>query len=216
MLTSILSFIVLTLAAIFILGLDSYCDYIQIVLHHQAQFWSCGYNLSLMGFWSKLFNPIATTDPIEPLWRSASIASWGTLISDLMVTAIVLTLIHRARTVYERDLAFGGLVTAMLLVAPVTWDISLPMLLVPLALIVYDPLTAHSRYMVLGLSSVLVIDWVPQNTLTQLVHGNRPFTVIPWTFVVGVPSIKFYALLGTLLLGTVAFLNHMRERVLLR
>ena len=41
--------------------------------------------------------------------------------------------------------------------------------------------------------------------LTELAQAGRSFTVVPWTFMLGVPSLKFYALLGTFALVLAAF-----------
>ena len=72
------------------------------------------------------------------MWPSPALARWGTYGSDLAIAAIVATLAYRARTLAERDLAFASAVTAMLLVSPVTWDITLVLLLVPIAVIAQE------------------------------------------------------------------------------
>ena len=180
---AVLSFLALTLTAAFVLGPDSYHDYVRIVIPKQAEFWSCGYNLSLAGFWHKLFNPIATVDPIQPLWSSPALARWGTLVSVLTVSVVVAVFAHRAKTSLERDLAFGATVTAMLLVSPVSWDYSLPLLLVPIALIARCADKPEAHWMLAVLALFLTIDWVPQSIFTQLAQGNRLFTRIPWTFI---------------------------------
>lgn len=198
-----LSFLALTLATVLVLGLDTYDDYVRIVLPGQAKFRSFGYNFSIAGLWHKLFDPGGETGLIEPVWPSPALARWGTLLSDLAITAIVATFVHRARTPAQRDLGFALVVTAMLLVSPVTWDFSLPLLLVPIAVIARH--TAKSGWMAITLFSILVVDWIPQNLLTELAKSGRSFTVFPWTFMLGAPSLKFYALLGTLVLGFAAF-----------
>jgi hypothetical protein len=91
----------------------------------------------------------------------------------------------------------------MLLVSPVTWDFSLPLLLVPIAVIARR--AAKSGWMAITLMLILVVVWIPQNMLTELAQSGRSFTVFPWTFMLGAPSLKFYALLGTLVLGLAAF-----------
>ena len=139
---------------------------------------------------------------IEPLWPSLAVARWGTLLSNLAITAIVATVVHRARTPTERDLAFATTVTAMLLVSPVTWDHSLLLLLVPIAVIARS--AEKSRWIPAALALILAIDWIPENTLRELAKAGRSFTVVPWTFMLGAPSLKFYALLGTFALGIAA------------
>ena len=67
----------------------------------------------------------------------------GTLLSDLLATAIVASAACRARRRDQRDLAFAMAVTAMLLVSPITWDYSLPLLLVPLAVLTRAAMTSR-------------------------------------------------------------------------
>jgi alpha-1,2-mannosyltransferase len=198
-----LSFFALTLATAAVLGPDCYCDYVRIVIPRQAQFQSCGYNLSIAGIWHKLFDPVGEHGLITPLWPSPALARWGTILSDLAITAIVVMFIRRARTLGQSDLAFASVVTAMLLVSPVTWDVSLPLLLVPIAVIARRAKT--SRWIVAALLLILLVDWIPQMTWTNLTLANRSLRVAPWTFMLGAPSFKFYSLLALFALGLVTF-----------
>jgi alpha-1,2-mannosyltransferase len=193
-----LSFLALTFVTALILGSDAFHDYATVVLPWNADFRILGYNISIAGLWHKLFHPIQG-EMIEPLWPSLAVARWGTLLSNLAITAMVATVVHRARTLTERDLAFATTVTAMLLVSPVTWDHSLLLLLVPIAVIARS--AEKSPWMPAALALILAIDWIPENTLRELAKAGRSFTVVPWTFMLGAPSLKFYALLGTFALG---------------
>jgi len=198
-----LSFLALTLATVLVLGLDTYYDYVGIVLPGQAKFRSFSYNLSIAGIWYKLFDPAGEAGLVEPLWPSPALARWGTWLSDLAITVIVATFVHRARTSAQRDLAFALVVTAMLLVSPVTWDFSLPLLLVPIAVIARS--AGRPQWMTAALVLILAIDCIPQSMLTMLAQAGRSFTVFPWTFILGAPSLKFYGLLGIFSLGLAAF-----------
>jgi Glycosyltransferase family 87 len=197
-----LSFLVLTLVTAFVLGMDTYHDYITIILPHQSKFRSYGYNLSIAGLWYKLFDPVGERGWMTPLWPSPALAHWGTVLSDLAITVIVATFVHRTRTSAQRELAFALVVTAMLLVSPVTWDFSLPMLLIPIAVIAHR--TGESRWMPVALTLILAIMWIPQNMLTELATAGRSLTSFSWTFMLGAPSLKFYSLLGILALGIAA------------
>ena len=201
-LAAALSFLALTLATVLVLGLDTYYDYVRIVLPAQAKFRSFGYNLSIAGLWHRLFDPAGETGSIEPLWPNLALARWGTLLSDLAITVNVAMVVHRARTSAQRELAFALVVTAMLLVSPVTWDFSLPMLLIPIAVIASR--TGKSRWMPVALTLILAIMWLPQNMLTELATAGRSLTSFSWTFMLGAPSLKFYSLLGILALGIAA------------
>jgi alpha-1,2-mannosyltransferase len=211
LLTATVSFLALTLATALVLGLDAYHDYVWVVLPGQAKFRSFSYNLSIAGFWYKLFNPVAETGPVEPLWLSPTLARWGTVLMDLAITMIVATIAYRARSLVQRDLAFASTVTAMLMVSPVTWDFSLPLLLVPIAVIARGTVKSQLRWMPATLVLILAIGWIPQNMLTELAQAGRSFSVFSWTFMLGAPSLKFYALLGTFVLGLTAFRAEKKE-----
>jgi alpha-1,2-mannosyltransferase len=208
-LATALSFLTLTLVTATVLGLDTYRDYMSVILPYQSKFRGFGYNLSIAGLWYKMFDPASDKGPVDPLWPNTALAYWGALCSNLTITLIVARVVYRARTLTERDVALASTVTAMLLVSPVTWDFSLPLLLVPIAVIARS--AGKSPWMPAALVLILTIDWTPQNTLTALAQAGRSFTVFPWTFVLGAPSLKFYALLGTFALGLAAFRVEKKE-----
>jgi alpha-1,2-mannosyltransferase len=194
----------LTLLTIMVLGWDTYRDYVCVILPHQARFRSFGYNLSIAGFWHKLFDPVGERGWMTPLWPNPALARWGTVLSDLAITVAVAMCANRAKTAEQQDLAFSITVTAMMLVSPVTWDISLPLLLVPIAVMTRN--TKGSRWLPAVLMSTLLLVWMPQIALTKLALGGRSLSVAPWTFMIGAPSIKFYALLAIFGLGLFALL----------
>jgi Glycosyltransferase family 87 len=205
LLAAVLVFLALNLTAALILGVDAYWDYIRVVLPYQSRFRSFGYNISIAGFWHKLFDAVGEHDTIAPLWLCPALARWGTLLSDLAITSVVLKLGNDARTIALRDVTFALVVTAMLLVSPVTWDFSLPLLLVPLALIARCSMQSRTNWMLAPLILILVIVWTPQILLTKLALAGHTIIVAPWTFMIGAPSLKFYALLGTFALGLAAY-----------
>jgi Glycosyltransferase family 87 len=209
-LTAAFSFLALTALTVSVLGVDTYYDYVFLVLQNQAKFRSFAYNLSIAGFWHKLFSPAAETGPVQSLYFSPALARWATLVSNLAITIIVMVVAHRARSPRQCNLAFAATITAMLLVSPVTWDFSLPLLLVPFALIAHCAHTSRTRWAMATLLLILAIDWVPQNLLTEIWQVGRSSSTFPWTFMLGAPSLKFYALLGTFLLGLASFMYEMR------
>ncbi len=210
LLTAAFSFLALTALTALVLGVDTYYDYIFLVLQNQAKFRSFAYNLSIAGFWHKLFDPAVETGPVQSLWFSPALARWATLVSNLAITIVVMVLARRAKSPLQRDLAFASAITAMLLVSPVTWDFSLPLLLVPFALIARCACTSHTRWITAALLLILAIDWVPQNLLTEICQTGRSSGMFPWTFMLGAPSLKFYALLSTFLLGLASIRCEMR------
>ena len=103
---------------------------------------------------------------------------------------------RRASTRDQRDLAFAMAATAMLLVSPITWDYSLPLLLVPLAILTGAART--SRWLPVLLVPVLTIFGLPQMKVMEIVLAGQAARVASPGFMLGVPSLNFYALLATL------------------
>jgi hypothetical protein len=202
-LSAALSFVALTIATIAILGLDPYRDYVQVVLPVQTRFRGLGYNCAIAGFWYKLFDPAGENGLITPLWPCPALAQSGTLLSDLAITVIVGAFAYRARTRSQQDLAFAAVVTAMLLVSPVSWDISLPLLLVPIA--VLGRSASRPRWMPAAFLLALALVWMPQLLPTKVAPGAHSVRAVSWAFVLGPPSLKSYALLGLLALELTAF-----------
>ena len=197
------SFLALNLATATVLGRQAYEDYFHVVLPYMRVFPTLGYNFSFAGFWNKLFDPVGEGGVVIPLWPSPAIARGGTLLSDLAATAVVAALAYQARTPARRDLAFGAAVTAMLLVSPVTWDISMVFLLVPIALVART--AEKSPWMPTALVLILTILCLPQKPLTELASIDRTCPVVSPAFMLGHASLKFYALLGVFFLGLAAF-----------
>ena len=190
------SFAALTLATAAVLGWQAYDDYVRIVVPSLEKFRSYGFNLSFFGFWHKLFDPAS-----ERGWVSAALVQPGrrslsALLSGLLATALVTWASRRARTRDERDLAFAIAATAMLLVSPITWDYSLPLLLVPLAILTGAART--SRWLPVLLVPVLTIFGLPQMKVMEIVLAGQAARVASPGFMLGIPSLNFYALLATL------------------
>ena len=203
LLSGMATLLCVTLITLAVLGPESYRDYLWEVLPSQSVFRGFMYNFSVAGFWHKLFDPVGEAGALLPLWPSPSMARIGTLVCDLGITATVIGLAYRWRRPEERDAAFGLAVTAMLLVSPVTWNFSLPLLLVPLAQIATEARRSTTRG--LALWAILLVVWMPQEFLTALLWGSSiPASPV---FSLGAASAKFYALLGTFALGVALMLD---------
>ncbi|HKI17304.1 MAG TPA: hypothetical protein VKA15_05470, partial [Isosphaeraceae bacterium] len=157
---------------------------------------SCGYNISLAGFWHKLFDPSFENGRVQPLWQCPALAAWGTLLSDLVVTTVIINIVRQARTPEQRDRGFALVVTGMLLVSPVTWDVWLPLLIIPLAVIARA--AAHSPVILTVFLSIVLAIGIPQESLTTLF--GHPCGLASPVYMLAAPSVKFYALLGVLAL----------------
>lgn len=192
------TFAAVTLATAAVLGRDTYRDYLWIVLPSLGKFGSYGYNLSFGGFWHKVFDPASERGWITPLWYCPAVARAGTWLSDLVATAVVGVVAYRARTRDQADLAFALATTAMLLVSPITWDYSLPILLVPLAIATRS--TLSERWPAVLLLPIVTIFGLPQKNVLAWILAGRPPRVASPAFMLGIPSLNFYALLTLLVL----------------
>jgi hypothetical protein len=122
-----------------LLGPEVYRVYFQEILPRLAPVRSSWYNASLVGFWSRLFDPATTEVHVLPLWRSSMALRVAVLLSELAVIITLARLVRSADTRNARDHAFGFALTGMLLVSPITWDHSLLLLLLPISILLHDP-----------------------------------------------------------------------------
>jgi hypothetical protein len=200
--------LLLNLATALILGADAYRDYVNTVLPSLRAFQGFGYNLSIAGLWHKVFDPTAEVRLAYPIWQNASVARWGTVTIDLLVTAVVADLARRARTPAQRDLAIVSSITAMIMVSPIAWDITLFLLLLPVAVVVRT--VGHIRWVPVLVLLITLVIWLPQPLLTTLATAGGRIDIATLAFMLGAASVKFYALVGTFALGLFAY--HVEQR----
>jgi Glycosyltransferase family 87 len=183
--------------AVLAFGSRDVLTYFQQVIPEVNTWRSAWLNCSLAGFWSRLFDvtDVGTRELFHapPLARILTYASCGAL------TAAVARSAWRAKSREQRDLAFAAAVVAMLLVSPVTWDHSLLLLLVPVAILWYHiAKTAESQLLLAAL--LFVPTFVPACRLWQLMLEPVSLPVMnrladPWRSVVAL-AIVTYCLLG--------------------
>lgn len=199
------AFLVLTIVTAAVLGTQAYADYLHVVLPGLQRFRSYAFNHSFFGLWNKLFDPASERGAIRPLWYCPPLARYGALTCDLIVTVIVMVASWRARTIPARDLAFSMAVTAMLLVSPITWDYSLALLLLPLAVATCAAMTSRSHWATLALVPMLVVFGVPQSALLAFVLPGMVMKDMSPAFVMGIPTMDCYLIIS--LFGLLAALS---------
>jgi hypothetical protein len=208
---AIVAFIAWNAAAALLLGTDSYRDYIDTVLPRMEAFRGFGFNLSISGFWHKLFNPVSEPGWVPPLGPSPMLARVGSLASILVLTAFVALISYRAQTRTQRDLAFSTAITGMLLASPVTWVYSLMLLLIPLAVLARgagQPGWISPR----SLTLVIAVLAVPQQAWTSLTVGEQP-TSATLFFALGATSVRFYGILALSVMLTAVSLRTQTELI---
>jgi Glycosyltransferase family 87 len=184
-----------------ILGLETYRAYIQDVLPNLKTFSSSWFNASLVGFWSRLFDPDTPVQHVEPLWRSAMAAQAGILVSWIAVLAVLARNARRAQTRTGLDHAFGSAITGMLLLSPITWDYAFLLLLVPVAVLWANPPRTERAKILLLTASAGLWFWqkpfchilIPGGFLQGMAYPVHSLTVL---------SYQCYSLIVLLILGT--------------
>ena len=131
-----LALVVVTALTALVLGPSCYRDYLANALPSLDKYRVGWPNLSLAGFWHKLFNAPRGSKVI-PLWQQPILAWGGLLVSDAVVIGLTAWAAAHSRSRAESDLAFASTVTAMLLVSPITWDHYFTILFLSLFLLWY-------------------------------------------------------------------------------
>jgi hypothetical protein len=132
------TFLALALLTAAVLGTEVYRTYLGEVLPRTAErYRSAWFNLSLAGFWARLFDPQAGDRGmhVTPLLLSRPLAHAAFAASAVAVAAVVAFCAARARSRSAADLAFGVALVGMLLVSPITWEHYLLLLPLPLAVL---------------------------------------------------------------------------------
>jgi hypothetical protein len=186
-------------AALF--GIDAYRAYFTDVLPQLAKFRALWPNASLVGFWTKLFDPPLDYPRVEPLWRSPMVARAGIAASLTLVVISLALVVRRATSRATEDVAYGISLSAMLLACPITWEHYLLLMLFPLAATwVY---LSKSREARLVLVIILVAFWSWPAVIQHLViPGGISTGVAKPIHTLTVLSYQFYALIALFCLGT--------------
>jgi alpha-1,2-mannosyltransferase len=202
------SFVGLTLLTAVLFGPETYPFYITSVMPRFSVFRYLWYNQSLVGFWTKLFDPAIQTSwmRITPIFQSHSLLLITIGISAAAVTALVAIISWRARSQPAADLAFGLAVTGMLLLTPIVWDHYTLMLALPLAVLWRQiPQSEPMRWAFFAATAILWLapEAVMEHVMTLL--GNEKQS--EWLYVAGplesltALSIHTYAVLTLFFIG---------------
>jgi hypothetical protein len=190
-----LSMLVLTGVTVSVFGWEPYRVYLLDVLPSVAKFRPSWRNASLVGFWAKLFEAPPRYLSVQPLFVSPAMMWSGIVASCAPILFAMAYIVRRARTKTEQDHAYGLSLTAMLLVAPITWDHYLLLLALPVAATwLYLPPTRAARIL---FALILTGFWFPDLLLYELaIPGGLTHGVARPLHTVTVLAFQCYALLA--------------------
>jgi hypothetical protein len=198
-------------AALF--GVETFQYYFFTVVPRVAKFRGLWANASVVGFWTKLFDPPHEYPRVVPIWPNKGAAWLGIVLSCSVIVVILASAIRRAKSLPERDLAFGLAVTAMLMVSPITWDHYLLLLLVPLAVAWVRLPGSDTARIVLALVVLAFWSW-PLQIDNLVIPGGVARGLAKPIHTLTVLSYQCYALLALFALLLVELRGHRRSQAL--
>jgi hypothetical protein len=192
---ALLSTALMTLLTTVVFGREVYWYYVGYVIPRVARYRGLCFNLSLPGYWTKLFDPPGEYPGIEPLVTSPLLARTATIVTCALVVISIWLALRRARSRAALDLGFGLTMTGMLLLSPIVWDHYLVLLLIPLATVWTQlPRSRLARFL---LVMIVVALWCWNYTVFELtIPGGIVGGVAGPAHTLTIGSYQCYALLA--------------------
>ena len=203
-----MSFVTLLLGAGLVFGFDVFPAFVTEAMPTVADYRSDPPNLSLPGFWSKLFDP-GTHIPTAPLVSAPWLAVALTGLSFLLATALFLRAAGSVRKqpdsahtdmLLHTDMLFSLGIVTMLLLSPATWPHGQCLLLVPIAVLLSRLGPSRPAFHVVA--AIILVIWIPwPAVIGWRLHPDGEDTIyqvwesLTWT------SLRLYATLGLFVLG---------------
>ncbi|MCL6501079.1 MAG: DUF2029 domain-containing protein [Pirellulales bacterium] len=177
---------------VLVFGLDTHYQYAWEVVPRVHE-WRAGWgNLSVLGWWSRLFDPGTKGGLVTPMVYNPWLAKAGNYVTASLLVGAACWIAWRARTPQARELSLGLFVVTMLLISPVCWPHYLLMLVLPAAQVWSS--ISESRLVVLGVVVLLLPVWWPP-ILVGFLSGGVPTPATP-KYSLLVFSLRTYALLS--------------------
>lgn len=164
-----LVFVALNCLSLAILGPEEFKTYVEKVIPSLSNYQTYWNNVSLNGFWLRIFNP-APADKITPLLVNPRLATTLVLVSRVVVVALVSLWCWRARSVSGHDRAFAAALVGTLLISPITWSHYFLLLLIPVALLWMRMPSGPGRWL---MWLVIVQFWTPETLYISLSLGAK-------------------------------------------
>jgi hypothetical protein len=188
-----------------ILGFEDILTYIRDVIPSLANYQSSRQNVSLAGFWLRIFQP-HPNEHIQALYPNKMLGVLFSYGSRIALAGLVAWTTAIARTPGERDRAFALAVLALLLVSPIAWPHYFLILSMPLA---WLWMNINGRFSRTAFWLAFALLWLPNYYFPSLVLGKETgmiyflqgtSEVTPFHNLV-LMSLPHYALVGLFLLA---------------
>ena len=158
-------------ATLLVFGVEAHLDYVFKVLP-RVQEWRSGWgNLSLLGWWARLFDPGTKGGPVIPLLSAPTLARAGAFASVAILIVAASWIAWRARTLRQRELSLALFIVTMLLASPTSWEHYFILLILPAAIFWT---VGDGRLVALGLVVLLLPIWLPPAAMFYLWGGMGP------------------------------------------
>lgn len=198
-----------------ILGKQAYVDYLFVVLPRVGWFRVAWNNISLLGFFSRLFDPLPN-HPDNLWWHTRALVQSKALMILGFILAVVSLVSSFAWATFrledrtQRDLGFGLAMICMVLLSPVAWEHYLVLLILPLALAWADLPLAGALIRKTVFLVVVALFWTSPNVVYRRA-GMFGRTATPSEVILFL-STQFYALIGLYGLCVDSMMRHRRSR----
>lgn len=199
-----------------VLGKQAYIDYFLAVLPRVAWFRVGWTNPSILGFFSRLFDPLPNHPDnlwwkTEPLVQSTALMILGYGVASIVLVASFAWFASRLEDRREQDLGFGLAMVCMVLLSPVAWEHYLVLMILPLALVWVELPSAGAPVRKAAFLTVVTLFWASPRGVRWLLgldgHTAESSDVILFL------STQFYALIGLYVLGIGELIRHRRSRL---
>jgi glycosyl transferase family 87 len=198
-----------------ILGKQAYIDYFLVVLPRVSWFRVGWGNASILGFFSRLFDPLLD-HPDNMWWKTRALVQSKDMLAlgyaDTVIALVVSFAWFTARLEdrKERDLGFGLAMICMVLLSPVAWEHYMVLIILPLTLVWVELPRAGALVHKAVFLAVVTLFWARSRGIHWLA-GIEGHLVEPWQVILFL-STQFYALIGLYGLGIEALIRHRRSR----
>ena len=167
--SALATLVVVAVATAVVFGADTFAIYVREVLPGMQFWYGSGLNLSLTGFWHRLFHEPGSA--FTPIIADGAIARLGTALSNLAVLGAWGFTVYRQRKSPTLDGAWAVTLAAMTLISPLAWDHHLVVLLLPLVWAWRETATRPMARAILAVAAVCL--WISPVMIWRMYLGEQ-------------------------------------------